>query len=56
MYTKGQPTGETKQFLKYMLSDEVQQKLVKGMKYISIHDMRVEKSIDGKVTPIKEAE
>lgn len=56
MYTKGQPTGETKQFLKYMLSAPVQRKMVKEMKYISIHDMQVKKAIDGKVTPIKEAQ
>ena len=56
MYTKGQPKGETKQFLKYMLSAPVQRKMVKEMKYISIHDMQVKKAIDGKVTPVKEGQ
>lgn len=54
MYTKGQPTGETKKFLKYMLSTSVQHKMIKEMRYISIHDMQVQKTISGKVTPIKE--
>ena len=49
MYTKGQPTGETKAFLKYMTSKSVQNKLVKQMKYISIHDMKVQKEKDGTV-------
>lgn len=56
MYTKGQPTGETKKFLKYMLSAPVQRKMVKEMKYISIHDMQVKKSINGKVVPLKEGQ
>lgn len=50
MYTKGKPTGVTKDFLKYMMSKEVQQKLVKQMKYISIHDMKVQKDENGQVT------
>ncbi|KRM52915.1 phosphate binding protein [Ligilactobacillus araffinosus DSM 20653] len=56
MYTKGQPTGETKKFLKYMLSTPVQHKMIKEMRYISIHDMQVQKTISGKVTPIKEGQ
>ncbi|WP_290033218.1 phosphate ABC transporter substrate-binding protein [Ligilactobacillus cholophilus] len=49
MYTKGKPTGETKKFLEFMLSDKVQNSLVKEMKYISIHDMQVEKTPEGQV-------
>lgn len=56
MYTKGKPVGKTKQFLNYMFSSAVQHKMVKEMKYISIHDMQVKKAIDGKVTPIKEVQ
>lgn len=53
MYTKGNPRGETKSFLKYMMSNHVQNKLVKEMKYISIHDMKVQKSESGVVSPQK---
>ncbi|HEQ4947303.1 TPA: phosphate ABC transporter substrate-binding protein PstS family protein [Streptococcus pyogenes] len=50
MYTKDKPTGLTKEFLGYMFSDEVQQNIVTHMGYISINDMEVVKSHDGKVT------
>lgn len=50
MYTKYKPTGLTKEFLDYMFSDEVQQNIVTHMGYISINDMEVVKSHDGKVT------
>lgn len=44
MYTKGQATGTTKQFLDYMLSSKVQKSLVKNLGYISIHNMKVTKN------------
>ncbi|HES9083129.1 TPA: phosphate ABC transporter substrate-binding protein PstS family protein [Streptococcus pyogenes] len=50
VYTKDKPTGLTKEFLDYMFSDEVQQNIVTHMGYISINDMEVVKSHDGKVT------
>ncbi|HHJ4711799.1 TPA: phosphate ABC transporter substrate-binding protein PstS family protein [Streptococcus pyogenes] len=50
MYTKDKPIGLTKEFLDYMFSDEVQQNIVTHMGYISINDMEVVKSHDGKVT------
>ncbi|AKZ50422.1 TPA: phosphate ABC transporter substrate-binding protein PstS family protein [Streptococcus pyogenes] len=50
MYTKDKPTGLTKEFLDYMFSDEVQQNIVTHTGYISINDMEVVKSHDGKVT------
>ncbi|HFR3662371.1 TPA: phosphate ABC transporter substrate-binding protein PstS family protein [Streptococcus suis] len=50
MYTKGEPTELTGEFLDYMMSDEVQNGIVESMGYISIHDMQVEKSADGTVT------
>ncbi|HEP1374479.1 TPA: phosphate ABC transporter substrate-binding protein PstS family protein [Streptococcus pyogenes] len=50
MYTKDKPTGLTKEFLDYMFSDEVQQNIVTHMGYISINDMEVVKSHDGKLT------
>lgn len=50
MYTKGKATGLTKEFLDYILSDEVQNGVVKDMGYISINDMKVVKDADGNVT------
>ncbi|MFC5631374.1 MULTISPECIES: phosphate ABC transporter substrate-binding protein PstS family protein [Streptococcus] len=50
MYTKGKATALTKEFLDYMLSEEVQEGIVESMGYISINDMEVTKSADGVVT------
>ena len=50
MYTKGEPDGLTKEFLDYMYSEEVQESIVVSMGYISINQMKVEKSADGVVT------
>ena len=49
MYTKGKPTGLTKEFLDYVISDEVQKGIVEQMGYISVNDMKVTKSADGTV-------
>lgn len=51
MYTKGNETGLTKEFLDYMNSDKVQSSIVQHMGYISINDMKVVKDAEGKVTP-----
>lgn len=51
MYTKGNETGLTKEFLDYMKSDKVQNSIVQHMGYISINDMKVIKDAKGKVTP-----
>lgn len=50
MYTKGKSEKLTKEFLDYMVSDEVQEGIVESMGYISINDMKVTKSADGVVT------
>jgi phosphate transport system substrate-binding protein len=53
MYTLGKPTGLTKRFLQYIQSDQVQNTLVKQMGYIPVNKMQVNRSVDGKVTPVK---
>ena len=47
MYTKGQPTELVKDFLDYMLSTEVQGKVVPQLGYIPISDMKVERDWQG---------
>lgn len=49
MYTKGQPVELTKEFLDYMMSDEVQEGIVTNMGYISVNQMQVQKTADGTV-------
>ncbi|KXT76824.1 phosphate ABC transporter substrate-binding protein PstS family protein [Streptococcus sp. DD12] len=51
MYTKGEATGLTKEFLDYMLSEHVQQNIVAKTGYIAINDMKVTKDANGHVTP-----
>ncbi|HEL2277749.1 TPA: phosphate ABC transporter substrate-binding protein PstS family protein [Streptococcus suis] len=50
MYTMGNATDLTEEFLDYMMSDEVQNGIVESMGYISINDMKVVKSADGTVS------
>lgn len=50
MYTKGQPKELTKEFLEFMMSEEVQANIVTAMGYISMNDMQVEKTADGTVS------
>lgn len=40
MYTKGEPTGATKAFLDYMMSDEFQSKNVEALKFIPVSKMK----------------
>lgn len=49
MYTKGEPTGLTKKFLTYLLSDSVQEKLVKKMGYIPMTSMQVTRDAKGRL-------
>lgn len=50
MYTKGKPTKEIKKFLDYMVSDEVQEGLVKDLGYLPVTKMQVSRLADGQVT------
>lgn len=49
MYTKGNPTELTKQFLDYVLSEKVQKEIVAKLGYISISDMQVKRDWQGNV-------
>ncbi|GEK29066.1 phosphate ABC transporter substrate-binding protein PstS family protein [Furfurilactobacillus siliginis] len=51
MYTKGQPTGVTKDFLAYIMSPKIQATLVHQLGYIRIDQMQVDRSVDGHITP-----
>lgn len=54
MYTnKNKHSKLTEQFLQYLQTPAVQQDLIAKLGYISIHDMKVVKDIDGNVTPLK---
>ncbi|WP_390405903.1 phosphate ABC transporter substrate-binding protein PstS family protein [Lacticaseibacillus jixiensis] len=49
MYTKGQPTGLTKQFLAYLSSSRTQESLVTKMGYIPMTQMQVTRDATGNV-------
>lgn len=53
MYTKGTPSADVKQFLDYMLTDTVQDGIVKELGYLPITAMKVERDASGKVTDTK---
>ncbi|BBP90736.1 hypothetical protein BsIDN1_43540 [Bacillus safensis] len=48
LYKKGEPEGLAKQFLDYLMSDEVQKEIVKDQGYISVSNMKVERDATGK--------
>ncbi|WP_394405984.1 phosphate ABC transporter substrate-binding protein PstS family protein [Streptococcus sp. 20-1249] len=54
MYTSGTEDALTKEFIDYMMSEEVQGGIVASMGYISIHDMKVTKDANGNVSKIEE--
>ncbi|MBO0476348.1 phosphate ABC transporter substrate-binding protein PstS family protein [Vagococcus sp. DIV0080] len=51
MYTKGEPKGLTKDFLDYMLSEDVQKEIVPQLGYIPVSRMTVDRDVEGNVTP-----
>ena len=52
MYTKGKPNKTTAAFIKYVLSKKVQRDLVPKIGYLSIHEMKVTRDSQNKVTKI----
>lgn len=53
MYTKGAPTDSVKEFLDYMLSDEVQKTIIPKLGYISINEMQIKRDAKGIISNIK---
>ena len=51
MYTLGEPTGATKDFIDFFMSDDVQSQVVEAMGYIRFSDMQFDKDYQGIVTP-----
>lgn len=51
MYTKGEPKSLTKEFLDYILTDEVQENIVPQLGYIPVAKMEVERDVEGNVHP-----
>lgn len=49
MYTKLNPNSATTQFIRYMQSPAIQQRLVNSTNYISIHDMKVKKTANNQI-------
>ena len=52
IYTKGKPNKEVQSFLNYINSEHIQKTLVPQLGYISIHDMKISRSMDGKITAV----
>lgn len=50
MYTQGEPEQEVKEFLDYMVSEDVQKGPVSELGYLPITDMKVERDANGEVT------
>lgn len=50
IYTKGQPTADTKSFLEYMQSMAFQKKYVEKLGYIAMNKMQIDRDINGHVT------
>ena len=50
MYTNGDPKGLTKEFLDFILSDEIQSSLITELGYIPVTGMKVERDAEGKIT------
>jgi phosphate transport system substrate-binding protein len=50
MYTRGEPTGLAKDFLDYMMSDEVQKTLVPELGYLPATEMKVKRDAEGNVS------
>lgn len=50
MYTKGEPDTDVKPFLDFMLTDDVQEGVVKELGYLPMTSMKVERDVSGTIT------
>ncbi|AYW46907.1 phosphate ABC transporter substrate-binding protein [Tetragenococcus osmophilus] len=53
MYTQGEPEQEVQDFLDFMVSDGIQEGLVRELGYLPITEMQVERDAEGDVTEIE---
>ncbi|WP_311198579.1 phosphate ABC transporter substrate-binding protein PstS family protein [Jeotgalibaca sp. MA1X17-3] len=53
MYTNGEPTGLTKEFMDYMYTPGVQENLIELLGYISIDRMQVERELSGEIKQVE---
>lgn len=53
LYVKGKPTVAEVQYINYLQSDTVQKSLISKMGYISIKDMKVERTADGQLNDVR---
>jgi len=53
VYTKGEPRPIVKQFIEHLNSDKIQKTLVPQLGYISIHDMKIDRDVNGNVHAVK---
>lgn len=53
MYTNGEPTGLTKEFMDYMYTPDVQENLIELLGYISIDRMQVERELSGEIKQVE---
>lgn len=53
MYTHGEPTGLTKEFIDYIMSDDIQATLIGALGYIPTSQMEVERDVEGNTVPVE---
>lgn len=51
MYTKGESKGLAKEFLDYMVSEDVQKEIVPQLGYIPVSEMTIDRDVKGNVKP-----
>ena len=54
LYTNGKPKGMTKEFLDYIMTTDVQNNVVKKLRYVPIKEMKFQKDANGNVTPVSQ--
>ena len=52
LYTNGKPTGMTKKFLEFIMTDKIQTDVVRKMNYVPVKEMKYQKDYKGNVTPV----